>query len=142
MNSEIQPRGSTIRDQSFIPFLARLWNSLLYSVDLKVWSKPTKRAQIKCIASKCVHDFDCDCQHASASSHCVTLTRVLLWQIISYSDTKVTVLVVMEFKRASVLYVRELIFLLHTSRSTEYRLVTSNRSQLHFKQEKVNNHLI
>ena len=55
-------------------------------------------------------------------SHCVTLIRVLLSQIIeSYSDTQVLVLVVMECKRANVIYVYELIFILNTSRSTECR---------------------
>ena len=44
-----------------------------------------------------------------------------LLQIISHSDTKVTALVVMEYKRASVLHVYEMIFLLHTSRSTGYK---------------------
>ncbi len=61
-----------------------------------------------------------DWERVNAFSHCVTSTDTLLPQIISYSDTKVLVLVVMEYKRASVLYVYELIFLLHTSRSTEY----------------------
>ena len=79
-------------------------------------SKPAKRACIKHVASKFGRDFDCDWQRVNAFSHCVTLTRVLFPQIISYSDTKVPVLV-MECKRASVLYVYELIFLLHTSRS-------------------------
>ncbi len=63
------------------------------------------------IASKCVHDFDCDWQRVNAFSHCITLIiPVLLSQIISYSDTKVPVLVVMECKRANVNYVYELIF--------------------------------
>ena len=86
------------------------------SVDSEVWNKLAKRARIKRIASKCACDFDCAWQRANAFSHCVTLTRVLLPQI-SYSDIKVPILVVMECKRASVLY--ELTFLLHTSRSTE-----------------------
>ncbi len=73
-------------------------------------------------ASKCAGDFDCDWERVNAFSHWITLTCVLLPQIISYSNTKVAVLVVMEYKRARVLYVSyELIFLLHTSRSTEYR---------------------
>ncbi len=71
------------------------------------------------IASKCACDFDCDWQRVNAFSPCVTLIRVLLSQIISYSDTKVPVLVAMECKRANVNYVYELILLLHTSRSTE-----------------------
>ncbi len=93
----------------------------IYSVDLEVWSNLAKRALIKCTASKCARDFDCDWQRVNAFSHCVTLTRIPLPQIISYSDTKVPVLVVMECKRASVLYAQRLIFLLHTSRSTQYR---------------------
>ncbi len=76
-----------------------------YPVDLEVWSKLARRARIKRIASKFVRDFDCDWQRVSAFSHSVTLTRVLLPQIISCSDTKVLVLVVMECKRASVIYV-------------------------------------
>ncbi len=76
---------------------------------------------IKRIASKCACDFDCEWQRVNAVFHCVTLRRVLRLQIISYWDTNVPVLVVMECKRASVLYVYELIFLLHSSRSTEYR---------------------
>ncbi len=99
----------------------RHWRRL-YSVDLEVWSKPAKRARIKRIASKCARNFDWDWQRVNAFFHCVTLTRVLLPQIISYSDTKVPVLVAMECKRASVLYVYELIFLLHPSRSTEYKV--------------------
>ncbi len=71
------------------------------------------------IASICECDFDCDWQRLNVFPHCVTLIRSLLSQIISYSDTKVPVLVVMECKRANVIYVYELIFLLHTSRSTE-----------------------
>ncbi len=69
-------------------------------------------------------DFDCDWQRVNAFSNCVTLIRVLLSQIISYSDTKVPVLVVIECKRANVIYVYELIFLLHTSRSTECNITT------------------
>ncbi len=75
-----------------------------------------------CIASKCACDFDCVWQHVNAFSHCVTLLRILLSQIISDSDTKGPVLVVMECKHANVIYVYELIFLLHTSRSTECRM--------------------
>ena len=63
--------------------------------------------------------FDCAWQRVNAFSHCVTLIRVLLSQMISYSDTKVPVLVLIECKCANVIYVYELIFLLHTSRSTE-----------------------
>ncbi len=48
--------------------------------------------------------------------------RLQVLQIISYSDTKVPVLVVMECKQANVIYLYELIFLLHASRSTECRL--------------------
>ncbi len=87
----------------------------------EVWSKLAKRARIKHIAPKCARNFDCACQRAKAFSHCVTLTCILLSQIISYSDTKVPIHVVMECKRVSMLYVGELIFLLHTSRSTECR---------------------
>ncbi len=58
-------------------------------------------------------------QRVNAFSHCVTLIRVLLSQIISYSDTKIPVCVVMECERANVIYVYELISLLHTSKSTE-----------------------
>ncbi len=70
--------------------------------------------------SKFARDFDRDLQDVNAFSHCVTLTRVLLPQIISYSDTKMLVLFVMEYNRAVLIYVYELIVLLHTSRSTEY----------------------
>ncbi len=75
----------------------------LYSVDLEKWSKLAKHACIMCIASKYARDFDCDWQRVNAHSRCVTLIRVLLSQMISYSDTKVSVLVVMECKRASVI---------------------------------------
>ncbi len=61
-------------------------NGRLYSVDLKVWSKSAKRARIKRIASKCAHEFDCDWQRVNAFSHCVTLTHVLVQQIIYFSD--------------------------------------------------------
>ena len=83
---------------------------MLYSVDHEVQSKLAKRVRIMRIASKCEHDFDCDWQRVNTFSHCVSLTRVLLPQIISYSDTKVPVLVVMEYKGASVGYVYELIY--------------------------------
>ena len=56
--------------------------------------------RIKRIASKFACNFDCDWQCASAFFHSVTVTHVLLSQIISYSDTKGSVLVVMECKRA------------------------------------------
>ena len=65
------------------------YRNCLYSVDLEVWSKLAKRAQIKGIASKFERDFECDLQRVNAFSHCVSLTRVLLPQIISCSDTKV-----------------------------------------------------
>ncbi len=90
----------------------------LHSVDLEIWSKLAERASIMCIASKSAHDFDCDWQGVNTFSHRVTLIHVVLSQIISYSDKKLPVLVVMEYKRASVIYVYELIFLLYTSRST------------------------
>ncbi len=89
---------------------------ILYSVDLEVWSKLAKYARIKCIASKFARDIDSDWQRVNAFSHCITLKHVLLPQIISYSDTKVLVLGVMECKHASVIYVYKLTFLLHTSR--------------------------
>ncbi len=75
-------------------------NLLLYSVDLEVWSKLAQRDRIKRIASKFAHDFDCDWQCVSTISHSVTLTRILLSLFIYYSDTKGSVLVVMEGKRA------------------------------------------
>ncbi len=97
---------------------------MLHPVDLEVWSKLAQCARIKRIASTCVRDLDCDWQRIKAFSHCVTLIRVLLSQIVSYSDTKVPVLVVMECKRIDVIYVYELISLLHTSRSTECSYAT------------------
>ena len=60
----------------------------LHSVDLEVWSKLAKRALIKLLASKFTRDFDCDWQRINVFSYCVTLTRVLLPQIISYSIYK------------------------------------------------------
>ena len=69
-----------------------------------------------------MHNFDSDWERVNAFSHCVTLKRILLPQIIFYSVTKVPVLVVVECKRASVVHVYELAFLLHTSSSTEYRV--------------------
>ncbi len=106
----------------------------VYSVDLEVWSKLTEHAHIKLTASKCACDFDCDWERVNAFSHCVTLTRVQLPQIISCSDAKVRVLVVMEYKRASVLYVYE-IFLLHTctSRSTEFSIHCSFSKYVQYK---------
>ncbi len=68
----------------------------LYAVDLEVLSKLAEHARIMRIASKCVHNFDCDTQRVNAFFHCVTLTRVLLPQIISYAVTKVPILVIME----------------------------------------------
>ncbi len=61
---------------------------LVYFVDLEVWSKLTKRTCINRIASKFVCDFDRDLQRVNAFTHCVTLTPVLLPQIISYSVQK------------------------------------------------------
>ncbi len=78
------------------------------------------------LRKKCAHDCNCDRQHVNAFFYCVTLVHGLLLQIISYSDTKVPVLVVMECKRASVIYVYQLTFLLHTSRSTECSHVIPN----------------
>ncbi len=75
-------------------------NTKLYPVDLEVWRNLAQRARIKRIASKFVCHFDCDWQRVRVFSHSVTLTRVLLSQIISYSDTKASVLVVMECKLA------------------------------------------
>ncbi len=94
----------------------------LYCVDLEVWSKLAKCVRIMRIASKYACDFKCDWQRVNTFSPCVTLIRVLLPQIISYSDTKVPVLVIMECKRANANYVYELIYLLHTLRSTECRV--------------------
>ena len=75
---------------------------------LEVWSKLAKCVRIMRSASKCASNFDCDWQRVNEFFHCVTLIRILLLQIISYSDTKVLVLVVMECKRANVIYVYEL----------------------------------
>ena len=83
----------------------------LYSVDLEVWSKLSKRTRIKRIASKFARDFDWNWQRVNVFSHCVILWCVLLTQIISlYSVTKVSVLVVLEYKCKSVIYVYELVF--------------------------------
>ena len=90
------------------------WFSIpLHSVDFEVWSK----------LAECARDFDCEWERVNTFFHCVTnllWDAFKLWQIISYSDTNVPVLVVMEYKRASVLYLYEILVLLHTSRSTEY----------------------
>ncbi len=75
----------------------------VYCVDLEVWSKLAKCVHIMRIASKFTRDFDCDWQRVNMFSHCITLIRVLLSQMISYSDTKVPVLVVMECKCANVI---------------------------------------
>ncbi len=108
------------RRRSFLLIFTNSYVFNTYTVlTLEVWSKLAKCVGIMSIASKCAHDFDCDWQRVKAFSHCVTLIRFLLSQIISYSDAKVPVLVVMKCKRANVIYVYELIFLLHTSRSTE-----------------------
>ncbi len=92
-------------------------------VDLEVWSKLAKCTRVMRITSKYACDFDCDWQRVNMFSHCVTLSliRVLLSQIMKLSPklTKYRVLVVMECKRANVIYVYKLIYLLHTSRSTE-----------------------
>ncbi len=93
----------------------KMYFVLLCSVDLEVWNKRAKRAIIKGIVSKFVHDLDCDWQSVNMFSD----TRSTVLQIICCSDTKVPVLV-MECKRASVIYVYDLIFLLHSSRLTEY----------------------
>ena len=74
--------------------------SYIYPVDLEVWSKLAQRARIKRIASKFAHNFDCDWQRISAFFYSVTLTHVLLSQIISCSDTKGLILVVIECKLA------------------------------------------
>ena len=82
--------------------------------------KLAERAPIKCVVLTCAHDFDCDWQRVNTFFHRVTLTRILLLQIISYSETKVPFLVIMECKRTCVTSVYELILLLYTSRSREY----------------------
>ncbi len=63
-------------------------STILYSVDLEVWSKLAKHACIKRIASKYMRYFDCNWQRVNAFSRRITLTLVLLPQIISYSATK------------------------------------------------------
>ena len=83
--------------------------------------KLAKHALIKRITSKCVCDFACDWQRVNMFSHCVTLACILLPQILSYSDTKVLVLlVVTECNPASGIYVYELIFLLQGQQSVNY----------------------
>ena len=80
----------------------------LHSVDLEVWNKLAKRACIMRIAPKCVCDFDWQLaayKRVFPLRYLRTLRHVLLSQIISYPDTKVPVLVVMEYKRASVSYI-------------------------------------
>ncbi len=89
---------------------------LLYSiryiyVDIEIWSKLAKHSLIKRIASKWVHDFDCDCQHVNAFSIALLWHMFYFHKLISYSDAKVPVL--MEGKHASVIYVYKSIFLLH-----------------------------
>ena len=59
--------------------------------------------------SKCGHYFECDGQHVNTLSH----SHVLLPQIIAYMNTKVLVLVVMEWKHASVTSVLVDIFTLY-----------------------------
>ena len=81
-----------------------------YSVDLEVWSK----YQAYCV--KIGRDFNGDLQRVNSFSHCVTLAHILLPHIISYSETKMLVLVVVECKRVSLIYAYELIFLLHISK--------------------------
>ena len=109
---------SSVMRQNACVILTATGSVQLYSVDLEVWSKLAERKRIK------RQNFDCDWERVNTFSHCVTLTHALLLQIISYSDTKVPVLVVTEYKCASVLYVYELIFSLHTSRSTEYSTIS------------------
>ncbi len=109
-----------------LPFWIVTMGPQIYSVDLEVWSKLAERARIKRTASKCAHDFDCDWECVNAFSHCGTLTRVLLLQIISCSDTKVLILScygIQAYKYVLLCTVYELIYLLHTSRSTEYRSI-------------------
>ncbi len=72
--------------RSWGQLLRNILTSIVYSVDLEVWNKLAEQARIKRTASKFTHDFDCDWQRLNAFSHCVTLTLVLLPQIISYSD--------------------------------------------------------
>ena len=69
-------------------------------------------------------DVDWNWQRVSAFSHCLALTHVLHLQIISYSDTKHCFLLLWDVSVQVWLNVYKLIFLLHTSRSTEYRCET------------------
>ena len=74
------------------------------------------------------YDFDCDWEHVNVFTHdCVTLTHVLLPQIISYSDTKVPVLVVMEYKHTSVLYVYEMIYFILQGQQRVDQFVSSTK---------------
>ncbi len=106
----------------------------LYCVDLEVWSELAKCVHIMRIASKCVRGFDCDWQRVNAFSHCVTLILVLLSQIISYSDTKVPVLVVMECKHANVICVFELIF--YSILQGQQSIVTNDKRLIYSKKKK------
>ena len=63
----------------------KMYFVLLCSVDLEVWNKRAKRAIIKGIVSKFVHDLDCDWQSVNMFSD----TRSTVLQIICCSDTKV-----------------------------------------------------
>ncbi len=85
----------------------------VYSVDFEVWSKLAKHARIKRIASTFVRAFECALQRVKRvfpiALPWVPDTRSTLANI-SYSDTKVSVLAVMECKRANVIYVYELTF--------------------------------
>ena len=60
-------------------------------------------------------------EHVNTFSHRITLTRFLLPQSISFSDTKVLFNCYGMYKRASMTSVYEFIFLVYTSRSTEQR---------------------
>ncbi len=110
--------GLSLHEFNESPCASRLSDSRRNSTP--VTSRLAKWARIKNTASKCTCNFDCNWQRVNAFSHCVSLTHVLLRQIISYS-AKVLVLV-MEWKHGSVIYVYKLIFSLFTSRSTERRI--------------------
>ncbi len=133
----------------------------IYCVELEVWSKLAIYASVSCLLCQNAHAIWLRLAVCvNAFSHRVTLIRILLshdnifsseaeymiysvswickflllflcFLIISYSDTKVPVLVVVECKRANVIYVYELILLLHTSRSTEcmHDVTLSNGSE-------------
>ena len=109
---DVPPCGSK---HLHIHFSYRVYTLLTLKYGVNLLNAPTSSVLLKKFAC----DFDSDWQRANTFFHCVTLTRILFPQIISYSGTKVSVLVVMERKRASVLHVYQLTFLLHTSRSTE-----------------------